>query len=303
MTVRMSSTHVIRPSRGVRSRGWTGPPTHYRLSPASQRTRRAPGAPREPPVPPRRRGTRRLAVALPAVAAVSLGARVGRRPARPSRCPHRRSAHDRPGAAGEVRGAAGLHLHRPARHPRAGLGDQDHLRRLRHQTIGTTRACASGGKSEHKDGRALDWMHDSTDPADKATGGLLPGVAGRPGRPGRGRRQRAPPRRHVRDLEQAVLERLRPHAGVGALHRRQPPHRPHPHLAQLGRRAQADLVLDRHAPRGLRLRTLPGLHRRAGRAGAALHRCRTPGYRPAGVPGRWNADTTADVIATSPTAS
>ncbi len=36
------------------------------------------------------------------------------------------------------------------------------------QTIGTTRACSSGGKSEHKDGRALDWMLDSTDPADKA---------------------------------------------------------------------------------------------------------------------------------------
>ncbi len=36
------------------------------------------------------------------------------------------------------------------------------------QTIGTTRACSSGGKSEHKDGRALDWVLDSTDPADKA---------------------------------------------------------------------------------------------------------------------------------------
>ncbi|MFP5335156.1 MAG: FG-GAP repeat domain-containing protein [Actinomycetes bacterium] len=35
-------------------------------------------------------------------------------------------------------------------------------------SIGTLRACGSGGRSEHKDGRALDWMLDAADPADKA---------------------------------------------------------------------------------------------------------------------------------------
>ena len=35
-------------------------------------------------------------------------------------------------------------------------------------TIGTLRPCGSGGRSEHKDGRALDWMLDAADPADKA---------------------------------------------------------------------------------------------------------------------------------------
>ena len=35
------------------------------------------------------------------------------------------------------------------------------------QSIGTTRACSSGGKSEHKDGRALDWALDVNDPADR----------------------------------------------------------------------------------------------------------------------------------------
>ena len=36
------------------------------------------------------------------------------------------------------------------------------------QTIGTTRSCSSGGKSEHKDGRALDWMLDVDDTEDRA---------------------------------------------------------------------------------------------------------------------------------------
>ncbi len=36
------------------------------------------------------------------------------------------------------------------------------------QTIGTTRACGTGGRSEHKDGRALDWMLDVNDPADRS---------------------------------------------------------------------------------------------------------------------------------------
>ncbi len=35
------------------------------------------------------------------------------------------------------------------------------------QSIGTLRACGQGGKSEHKDGRALDWMLDVNDPADR----------------------------------------------------------------------------------------------------------------------------------------
>lgn len=37
----------------------------------------------------------------------------------------------------------------------------------RPQTIGTTRACSSGGRSEHKDGRALDWMLDVNTRADR----------------------------------------------------------------------------------------------------------------------------------------
>jgi hypothetical protein len=32
---------------------------------------------------------------------------------------------------------------------------------------GTLRACSSGGSSEHKDGRAFDWMLDATDPDDR----------------------------------------------------------------------------------------------------------------------------------------
>lgn len=33
---------------------------------------------------------------------------------------------------------------------------------------GTLRSCRSGGQSEHKDGRAFDWMLDATDPDDEA---------------------------------------------------------------------------------------------------------------------------------------
>lgn len=33
---------------------------------------------------------------------------------------------------------------------------------------GTVRSCGSGGASEHKDGRAFDWMLDATDPDDDA---------------------------------------------------------------------------------------------------------------------------------------
>ena len=36
-------------------------------------------------------------------------------------------------------------------------------------SIGTLRGCSTGGRSEHKDGRALDWMLDVRDGADKAT--------------------------------------------------------------------------------------------------------------------------------------
>lgn len=36
-------------------------------------------------------------------------------------------------------------------------------------SIGTQRDCSSGGRSEHKDGRALDWMLDVGDAADKST--------------------------------------------------------------------------------------------------------------------------------------
>ena len=42
------------------------------------------------------------------------------------------------------------------------------LRGYGRATIGTLRACSQGGVSEHKDGRALDWMLDASDPVEKA---------------------------------------------------------------------------------------------------------------------------------------
>ena len=73
---------------------------------------------------------------------------------------------------------------------------------------GIVRGCGTGATSEHKEGRAFDWMLSIGVPAEKAAGDALTSLADRAGRHRRRGRQRAPAGRHVPHLEPQDLEHL-----------------------------------------------------------------------------------------------
>ena len=80
--------------------------------------------------------------------------------------------------------------------------------------IGIGRPCSDGGQSEHKEGRAIDWMIDTSSAAAKAdaqsflTWLLATDKAGNPERDG------SPPRHHVHRLEQQDVAGVRPGPGL-----------------------------------------------------------------------------------------
>ena len=108
-------------------------------------------------------------------------------------------------------------------------------------TYGILRKCAA----EHGEGRALDWMIDSTKPDQPGPRQRADPLAGRPRRAGPPRRDGPPVRHQLHHLQPPPVEGLGARARLGPLLRRLAAHRPHPLLVQLGRRLQAHLLVER----------------------------------------------------------